>query len=66
MSPWKLFYFFIDIFTGLSGLEKLNEGLYLEYRSKTINSLSAAAPFSFKNHLEQRRGLTGIAPAIKV
>lgn len=56
----------LDIFTGLSGFEKWNVGLHLEYRSNTINGLNATAPFSFENRPEQRRGLTRIAPAIKV
>tara|TARA_B110000305_G_scaffold176094_1_gene194876 strand:+ start:143 stop:991 length:849 start_codon:yes stop_codon:yes gene_type:complete len=56
----------LDIFTGLSGLEKWNIGLHLEYRSNTIDGLNATASFSFKNRPEQRRGLTRIAPAIKL
>ena len=66
-SPREFFFTsFLDIFTGLSGLEKWNVGLHLEYRSNIINGLNATAPFSLKNRPEQRWVLTRIAPAIKV
>ena len=54
-SPREIFFIsFLDIFTGLSGLEKWNVGLHLEYRSNIINGLNATAPFSLKNRPEQR------------
>lgn len=56
----------LDVFTGLNAAAIWNVGVHLEYRSNTIDGLDLLAPFSFKERPEQRRGLTRIAPAIKV
>ena len=56
----------LDVFTGLNAAAIWNLGVHLEYRSNTIEGLDLLAPFSFKERPEQRRGLTRIAPAIKV
>jgi hypothetical protein len=56
----------LDVFTGLNAVAIWNVGVHLEYRSNTIDGLDLLAPFSFKERPEQRRGLTRIAPAIKV
>jgi hypothetical protein len=56
----------LDVFTGLNAAAIWNVVVHLEYRSNTIDGMDLLAPFSFKERPEQRRGLTRIAPAIKV
>ena len=55
----------LDIFTGISGNNRLNIGLLLEYRSNTINGKSATSVFGFKDDVNSRNGLSSFAAALK-
>lgn len=56
----------IDVFTGVSGSNRFNVGLLLEFRSNVIGNRDALDVFSFDGEAgTARSGFTSFAPAIK-
>lgn len=55
----------LDLFTGVSNLNRVNLGIVLEYRVNTTRGQPFSEVFTLKNNPDKRSGLTSIAPAIK-
>lgn len=56
----------VEAFTGISDNNRINVGAIVEFRSNTRGGRQALSVFSLKDTNSDRKGITSIAPAIKI
>lgn len=56
----------LEVFTGVSDNNRINVGTIVEFRSNTVGGRQALSVFSLEDTTTDRKGISSIAPAIKI